>query len=210
MENKSYSNKELAEHYFTIISSSPYRMSAINSVPLIGPRYRSQKKTIEKLELSLSNYYTEHKNFDDLDFKSLGLSENTKKTIELILEKSPEYAKKRFFKGKATVNKNAKKQIEAMKNFPPEELYTIHYEDNPLECLLREEQISKVRHVLSRMPNRLQEEALFLSYGHDIEFSVIAEHLGIGYNTVRHLLNIGARKLRRELRREYEAMKNGK
>lgn len=89
MENKVYTNKELSQDYFSVVTSYSADLTS----------YNFQRKKIAGLGIDLPTFYREHgESLDALDVKGIG--ERTKGILELILGKGVEEARRIVQDGK--------------------------------------------------------------------------------------------------------------
>ncbi|HLC64673.1 MAG TPA: hypothetical protein VJI46_00955 [Candidatus Nanoarchaeia archaeon] len=82
MEENAYTNKELAQDYFSVVAQYSQDLWT----------YGFQKRKIAGLDIDLPAFYREHGSLDELKVKGIG--KKTKGILELILEKGVEEAKK--------------------------------------------------------------------------------------------------------------------
>ena len=85
MEEKAYTNRELAEDYFIVV-----RHKITDSG--ISDTYRSLKKIIAESSIDLPTFYREHGDLKEL--MASGIGKKTKKILELILENGTEEARR--------------------------------------------------------------------------------------------------------------------
>jgi len=70
------SNKELAEKYFQVVSTTSFDISGVKS-------YERQKRRIEDSPIDISEYYREHKTLEKLNVEGIG--KQTIRKLESIL-----------------------------------------------------------------------------------------------------------------------------
>ncbi len=89
MEDKAYTNRELAQDYFSVVAKYSGDLTT----------YNFQRRKIAELSIDLPTFYREHvESLDELDVKGIG--KKTKGILELILDKGVEEAKRIVQEGK--------------------------------------------------------------------------------------------------------------
>ena len=84
MEDKNYTNQELARDYFSVVAQYAWDID----------RYREQRRLISESGIDLISFYQEHGGFKELKVKGIG--PKTKLILELLLEKGVEEARRLF------------------------------------------------------------------------------------------------------------------
>ncbi len=87
---KVYNNKELAQDYFSVSTQYAGKQGRINSTKIKG--------IITELNTNIATFYQEYGNLTELKVEGIGIK--TKRTLELILEKGVEEARKLIKKEK--------------------------------------------------------------------------------------------------------------
>ena len=105
MEEKTYTNKELAQDYFNVVAQDVGDLRA----------YNLQRRRIAELNIDLTSFYLEHRSFAEL--KVNGIGHKTKKILELILEMGTEKARR--FIQEENINKTRESRfIATSRKFP--------------------------------------------------------------------------------------------